>query len=248
MVWGLELPYGFGTFFPEGDFVGYRDQLDAAFDAMSAEEQDYFGNLKPAYRLHVSQCFTFEHGTMHGEKRVFRPVAEYEWPGEFQMKRRYQKLGALIESVNMLLLVEKGFKDIVEKLEPDVHQFRPIKLSLPNDEVYPGEYFTMVIGRYLSAFDPERSPRDIWRDIGGQYSAVVFNKANAAVGAVKKSVVSGCHLWRDRLARHPNIFLSDTLRSEVDLGVPVHMFAERGDGARSVTSSPYAQREARKTP
>lgn len=225
MVWGLELPYGFGTFFPEGDFVGYRDQLDAAFDAMSAEEQDYFGNLKPAYRLHVSQCFTFEQGTMHGEQRVFRPVAEHEWPSEFKMKRRYKSLGALIESVNMLLLVEKGFKDIVEKLEPDVHQFRPIKLSLPNDEVYPGEYFTMVIGRYLCAFDPERSPRDIWRDIGGQYSAVVFNKANAAVGAVKKSVVSGCHLWRDRLARHPNIFLSDTLRSEVrkaGLSLPKH--------------------------
>lgn len=225
MVWGLELPYGFGTFFPEGDFVGYRDQLDAAFDAMSAEEQAYYGNLKPAYRFHVSQCFTFEHGTMHGEQCVFRPVAEHEWPSEFKMKRRYKSLGALIKSVNALLLVETGFKDILERLEPGVHQFRPVKLTLPNDEVYPDKYFTMVIGRYLSAFDPERSPRDIWRDIGGQYSAVVFNKANAAVGAVKKSVASGCHLWRDRLARHPNIFLSDTLRSEVrkaGLSLPKH--------------------------
>lgn len=224
MVWGLELANDFGLFFPDGDFVGYRDQLDAAFDAMSAEEQAYFGNLKAAYRLHVSQCFKYEHGTMHGEKRVFRPVAEHEWPLELRTKRRYRKLGALIHSVNQLLLVNKQFKDIVEKLEPGVHQFRPIKLTFTEDEVYPVEYFTMVIGQYLSAFDPEQSPRDIWRG-GGQYSALVFNKANAAMGAMKKSVMSGHHLWRDRLARHPNIFLSDTLQSEVSkagLSLPTH--------------------------
>jgi hypothetical protein len=225
MVWGLELSDGFGRFFPEGEFFEYDEQLEAAFNAMTAEEKAYYNNRVSSYLLHVSQCFTFEHGTMHGEQRVFRPVAENEWPREFRMKRRYQELGALIKSVNLLLLVNKGFKDIVEELEPNVHQFRPIKLTLPTDEVYPGQYFTMVIGQYLSAFDPERSPRDIWRDIGGQYSAVVFNKDNAAVGAIKKSVVSGCHLWRDRLARHPNIFLSDTLRSEVKkagLALPKH--------------------------
>jgi len=104
MVWGLKLPSDFGPFFPDGDFVGYREQLDAMFDAMSAEEQAYYGNSKPAYRLHVSQCFTYEHGTMHGEQRVFRPVAEHEWPREFQIRRRYRKLGSLIETVNKLLL------------------------------------------------------------------------------------------------------------------------------------------------
>lgn len=224
MVWGLELPYGFGTFFPDGDFVGYRDQLDAAFDAMSAEEQAYYGNLKPAYRLHVSQCFTFEHGTMHGEQRVFRPVAEHEWPGEFQMRRRYKKLGALIKSVNTLLLVEKRFKDILERLEPGVHQFSPVKLTLPNDEVYPAEYFTIVIGTFLTSFDPRQSDEASFTRLGS-YRSKHFDAETSSKLAFRKSVLDRHHLWRERELKTPHLFLSDTLRSEViksGLTLPTH--------------------------
>jgi hypothetical protein len=225
MVWGLKMPSDYGPFSPQGKFVGYHEQLEAAFDAMTAEKKAFYDSRLAAYRLHVSQCFKFEHGTMHGEKRMFRPVVEHEWPREYKIQKRRPKLGSLLEVTNELLLVDEKLKLIIEQFEPSIHQFRPIQLTYGHGEPYPAQYFSMVIGRFLSAFDPEQSPRDIWRDIGGQYSALVFNAANAAAGAMKKLAFSGSHLWRDRLARHPNIFLSDELRSEIvsaGLHLPEH--------------------------
>jgi hypothetical protein len=225
MVWGLELASDFGPFSPEGNFVGYAEQLEAAFSVMTDEEKAFYNNRVSTYRLHVNQCFQYEHGTMHGEKRLFSPVRENEWPREFNARKKYPKLGSLLNGVGQLLIVDADFKSILETLEPSIHQFRPIRMTHGSGEPYSGEYFTMVIGRFLSAFDPEQSPKDIWRNIGGQYSALVFNKANAAAGATKMSAIFGCHLWRDRVARHPNIFLSDALKSEVSkagLSLPTH--------------------------
>lgn len=129
MVWGMELPGDYGPCFPSGKFLGYDEQLEANFNAMTDEEKAFFENNVKAYRLHVSQCFKYEHGTMHGEKRLFRPVAENEWPQEFRMSRRYKRLGSLVMGTDGLLMVEKAFKEILEDLEPGVHQFRPIRMS-----------------------------------------------------------------------------------------------------------------------
>jgi hypothetical protein len=205
MVWGLELPTGFGPFFPDGDFVGYKEQLEAAFNAMTADAKAYYDNQVTGYRLHVSQCFNYEHGTMHGEQRVFRPLAEAEWPREFQIKRQYRRLGSLIKSVNMLLLVDKALKEIIEHLEPDIHQFRPTKLTFTKDEAYPRDYFTMVIGTFLTSFDPDQSGKGSFTKLGVYHSSH-FDEETASKLAFRKSMLNGHHLWRERELKTPDLF------------------------------------------
>jgi hypothetical protein len=225
MVWGLKLPSEFGAFFPNGDFIGYREQLNDALHAMTPEEKAYYNNRETSYRLHVSQCFKYEHGTMHGEGRVFRPVAEHEWPREFRTMRQYAKLGSLVTVTNSLLLIDEPLKNIIEGLEPGVHQFRPIRMTYKQGEAYATPYFTMVIGRFLTSFDPDQSERRAWSHSSRSYNITYFNKENASGLAMTTSVFDGCHLWRERRLLCPEIYFSDALQAEIKkagLHMPKH--------------------------
>ena len=213
MVWGFEPASRFGPFRPDGDFVGYYEQLDANLDSMTPDEQEFYGNSKPAYRLHVCQCLLYEHGTMHGEKRLFRAVEENEWPREYRINRRYPRLGSFMQITGMLLVVDVALKELIEKLEPGIHQFRPIRMSYKPEELHPGEFFTMMIGTFLTSFDPQQSEE--FKNIGGCYRSNYFNQINASKLAMKRLQFLNCHLWRERELKTPEFFVSDTLQDEI---------------------------------
>ncbi len=225
MVWGLKLPGEFGAFFPNGDFIGYDEQLIAAFDVMPSEEKAAFNNEKSLYRYHVFQCLIHEHGTMHGEGILFRPLAESEWPREYRTVRHYAKLGSLATVNGRVLLVDETLKNIIEGLEPGVHQFRPIRMTCGQGEAYATPYFTMVIGRFLTSFDPEQSEKSAWNHSGRSYNITYFNKENASGLAMMKAVFAGCHLWCERKLLRPEIYFSDALQAEIKkagLHMPKH--------------------------
>ena len=50
--------------------------------------------------------------------------------------------------------VSETLRDIVEDLEPGVHQFWPIEITTP-DGPYPGKYFGLAIGRSIKSFSED---------------------------------------------------------------------------------------------
>lgn len=225
MVWGLQLAGDFGPFFPYGEYFGYDEQLEAVFNAMTPEERAFYNNLFSDYRFHVYQCLKHEIGTVHGEGHRFRAIADNEWPPEFRTKKQYSKIGALFHGVGGVLMVSGAFKEIVERLEPNVHKFWPVRLTYVYGDAYPGEYFTMVIGSFLSSFDAEHSTPGTWRTVGRDYHPKFFNKDMMAGLAMRRSDIGAHHLWRERALYSPDIFLSDELQRafrKAGLALPKH--------------------------
>lgn len=94
MVWALSMPCVFGSFFPNGDFVGYDEQLTAHFESMSAESKVRFDNNSSFYRYFVASKFTCK-AVESAVDGCANEIDEHEWPREFRAVKPY-KLGSLL--------------------------------------------------------------------------------------------------------------------------------------------------------
>ncbi|WP_454608483.1 imm11 family protein [Labrenzia sp. MBR-25] len=221
MVWGLKLSSGFGDYFPDGDFVGYSERLKDFFEnEMPPEEQAKYGEFRGAgYVGHVVDNFRYESGTAHGDGNPFRPVAEHEWPEKYELYKTYKTLGSLFMMNSRLLAVDTDFKNAVERLEPGVHEFRSIEVVTHKGQAFPKQYHTMLIGRFLSSFDPGKSDEESWRkpSENHEYYLVRRDTKQCMSGlAFSRSAMDGAHLWRERHLSKPEIFFSDALKAEFD--------------------------------
>ncbi|WP_454607829.1 imm11 family protein [Labrenzia sp. MBR-25] len=224
------MPSGFGAYFPDGDYVGYRERLTKYFDEeMPAEEKAKFGEDKDiGYVSHVVQNFTYEPGTAHGDNIPCRLVAEYEWPEEYELVKTYKALGSLFEMNGQLLAVEPAFKDVVERLEPGIHHFRPLRVTTRKREAYPKRYYTMVISKFLDCFDPASSAEGSWEKPSEDYDSyrVYIDTKKYMEGlAFSRSAIGNAHLWRERRLYSPQIYFSDALKAAFDragLRLPRH--------------------------
>jgi len=216
MVWGLVDPNSIGDFFPNGDFVGREEQIKRYFDEeMSAEQRAAFDNWDVSYREAVSRKFTEDMG----------PLEPHERPSEFRMAEARESLGSLIKTENRLLAVDAQLKEIIETLEPGVHQFWPIRIIQPKGEEFPGPYYGMVIRRFLDSFVPEQSNFNQTSKGSDSFFTNGPTKKDYGNLTVLKSVSAGAHLWRERRLRMPNVFLSDELQAEITrrgLRIPRH--------------------------
>ncbi|MFK0205614.1 imm11 family protein [Agrobacterium sp. NPDC090283] len=207
MVWGLVESSSFGDYFPDGDYVGWEEAIKRYFDEeMTTEQRAAFDHWDVSYRSEVARKFNEDMG----------PLEPHERPNEYRLIKTYQSLGALIELNNRLLAVSEPLKDIIEALEPGVHQFWPIRITMPKGKEYPTPYYGLRIGRFLDSFLPEqsedyRSPPDI-----KTYYANSYTKKGYACLCVAESVAAGCHLWRERWLRQPKILFSDDLMADVE--------------------------------
>ena len=205
MVWCLELPAQFGRFFPQGDYVGWRETLERHFsNVFSDEERARFNDWDVEYIAEVAKKFS----------QNTEPVLEHEWPQEYRLDRDYKRLGSISNSDNGFMWVESDLKDVIEALEPDVHHFRPLRLLTRSGEVYPGDYHVMAIGQNLNGFDPEGSDPDCikWSELFQSYDVYTFNLNGMAFDG---DVVSGKHFWRETGVTTPYICLSDALVQEI---------------------------------
>jgi len=216
MVWGLVDPNGFGDFFPYGDFVGWEEEIKRYFDEeMSAERRAAFGDWDVRYRGTVSSKFTQDQG----------PLAPHERPLEFRLQETRKSLGSLLLLTDRLRAVDATLMQIIERLEPGVHQFWPLRISLPKGGEYPVRYHGLIIRRFIDSFVPEQ---------GGVHQVSKGSVAYFANGPTKKdygnltvlqSAVSGFHLWRERRLLTPEVFFSDDLQAEIarhGLRIPRH--------------------------
>ncbi len=123
--------------------------------------------------------------------------------------------------------VAEPLRDIIERLEPGVHQFNPIRVLLPKGVAHPVPHFMMVVGRWLNAFRLEESDPGCV-DVSASNSVSVggaATKEKFAGVAMANSEIGDAHLWCERELRGPTFCMSDRLKDEVTkagLRLPPH--------------------------
>jgi len=207
MVWGVSEPSSFGDFFPNGEFVGWKEEIKRYFDEkMSAEQRAAFDNWDVSYRGEVSRKFTEDRG----------PLEPHERPLEFRMRDARKSLGSLILVNDRLLVVDEALKKTIETLEPDVHQFWPLRIIQPKGQDFPAAYHGMVIRRFIDSFVPEQSDANQTAlGAGSVFYAKGPTKKDYGNLTLSKERVGGAHLWRERRLRTPDVYLSDELQAKI---------------------------------
>lgn len=217
MAWGLVDPNSFGDFFPYGDFVGWEEGVKRHFDEeMSAEQRAAFDNWDVSYRGTISRKFTEEGGELS---------EPHQRPSEFRLDESRKSLGSLLLLTNRLLAVDAKLQEIIERLDPGVHQFWPLRMTQKKGEEYPVAYFGMIIRRFIDSFVPGQSAGYEGSEESNFFSTIDPTKKGYGDLAVSKGVVSGRHLWRERRLKRPNILFSDELQAEMTrqgLRIPKH--------------------------
>jgi hypothetical protein len=130
------------------------------------------------------------------------------------MQETRKSLGSLLLLPNRLLAVDATLKEIIEGLEPGVHQFWPLRITMPKGEEYPVRYYGMIIRRFIDSFVPEQS---VFHQVSEAEAFYANGPTKKDYGnlTVLQSVVAGAHLWRERRLLRPEIFLSDDLQAEI---------------------------------
>jgi hypothetical protein len=232
MVWGMGLPDDFGKFWPDGEFEGggWGHRLDSFCQTQPFEVQRALFDHGPSahiadYSYYVSQKFINEVGTkVRAEDVPFTPVLPQEAPASFVTEKTYKELGSLIKLNNRILAVDDALKALIETLEPDVHQFFPIEITMPKGSVYPKSFYTLVIGQYFDSFVPEKSEKGSFKPDGPDYYFHTETKKGLNGIALSQAVFGKAHLWRERrLSGEWLTCFSDELNSEIekaDLRIP----------------------------
>ena len=247
MVWGMAIPTSFGEFWPDGNFEGidksdndlWGERLRLYYLAQPAEEQrrlyDYgdhhVGHGAGNYASYVTGKFKSELGTRAPGKPVkpiFTLIQPHEAPRSFVTEKNYAILGSLIALNFGLLAVDKVLKAIIERIEPDVHQFFPIEIQMPGGKVYSGKYYTLVIGEYIDSFLTSKSKQESWKDYGPEYPDV-YSYKDSSKGisglALNQAKIRDAHLWRERSFTSILVCFSDALAGRIanaELRIPKH--------------------------
>lgn len=211
MVWALNFPSVFGRFTPEGEFTDLKSRLENHFnDVMSDDERAAYKNWIVDYEYKTAQKF----------KKDLGLLAEHERPTEFVAKKHYKTLGSIIQPSG-ILLVSEGLKKLLEELEPEVHQFWELKIFVRDAHdwqytiLHPEKYYGINIRRYLDSFCRENTdPASLESSTSVPYLRQPFEDRATKV-AMSTSVIGVSHLWREKALRGPEIYLSDTLHSEM---------------------------------
>ena len=219
MVWGIVLPSGFGDYCPLGDYVGWDERLEAYFRKETAETGQPFVigpwlDSPAAYANHIIRKFRDEPGSKFSDLVPVGPPLPHEWPEEFRTKKAHDNLGALIQLNSGFLAVDERLKTLIEELEPGVHDFRPIRITMPRGKDYPVPYHVLLIRQFRASFRAELSADGAWYGKPGDYTVHDEKKAFAG-SAMSSETIGGAHLWRERNLDRPKICLSDTLQGAI---------------------------------
>ena len=214
MVWGVDLPSSFGDYFPDGTFAGWEDRLRQYFrEEMFRKNQEHFRS-DGDYSGQIIEAFIKETGVPRKYDPTLRLPKLHEFPAEFQVQKTYRTLGDLIKTENRILAVSQPLMEIIERLEPGVHMFAPLRIVMPKGVEYPVPYFCMIVCRFLDAFNPEASDPGSVRAVPPFWSAESKKACYAGV-AMEAAKIGSSHLWRERKLLRPALCLSDSLQAEI---------------------------------
>lgn len=118
-------------------------------------------------------------------------------PSEWQIKKSYSNLASLI-TLWCFLAVDEELKSVIERIEPGVHQFWPVKILMPRGKVYPKQYYGMVIRNFRDSFVPRESEYNRYQSSDDMYFASGDAKRDYADLCFKQQNLKGVHLWREK--------------------------------------------------
>jgi hypothetical protein len=216
MVWALQLPNAMGPGLPHGDHVGFEEGLVEHFNALPPGEKAKFNDRASACRQYVYYKYTFEPGMVIPDDPPLGSLEDHEWPVEVRLERDYKALNALLRMTGHVLAADQALKDVIEELDPGVHQFRPLRIVRKSGAEHATPYCTMLIGRWLDSFTPEQTDKRLWRDAGRRYSqATLDDDTRSADLAFSRAAFGNAHLWREKRIFNIDYFFSDELRGAI---------------------------------
>lgn len=214
MAWALKEPWRFGDYYPKGEFVGLDEQRRRYFENLPPEARAVFHSFA-SYAVYASEKFSTEIGTLSGGTLPLSPIEPHEIPHTFRTEKSHSNLASLI--LSGYVAVDEQLKEIIERLEPGVHRFFPLQITMPRDRPYPKPYFILVVGQFLGGFLPDQTLPECWRRL--TWSDHVYDIRIDSICcrhlAFSRSAIGGAHLWRARNALMGNIMISDVLRAEI---------------------------------
>ncbi len=226
MAWGMILPKTFGEFFPEGEYVGWEEELlDYFLTQMPAERKASLNNSAGEYAYYISCNLIGEPGVKQGNLTAFGVIMPHEVPKIYQLSKKYPSLGSIVEFGNRHIAVDEQLKEVIERLEPDLHRFFPIDIVMRNGSVHPKKYFFLVVGQYLDSFLPELSDPSSWEINSLNRYHINDNKKALSQLVLSKQVFGTAHLWKERRISTAFLCFSDQLVSEItrlNLRLPKH--------------------------
>lgn len=243
MVWGMSLPSGFGDYWPDGRFEsdpqqplqdGWGGRLKQYYFAQTPEDQkvlyDHRGDVSLAthsYPYFVSLKFSREKGSsVDAETPPISAIKPHEPPQYFHTLKNYKNLASLIHTESRIVAVDEALKSIIERLEPETHQFFPIEIRMRREKVYPIQYYILVVRQHFDSFSPGESRDDSYRKDGVDFYFHEETKKAMSGLAFNRTIFDGAHLWRERrLSREWLTCFSDELIAEIDradLRLPRH--------------------------
>ena len=131
MVWGMSLPKSGGAYGPYGKYEddGWRGRLSKYYVEQTPERQAtlYSGSKEgPSwdYPFFVGWKFIGELGTKCTfEDPPLTPIEDHEPPRFFCCEKGFDSLASIISLPSGIWAIEETTKNIIERIEPDVHQF-----------------------------------------------------------------------------------------------------------------------------
>jgi len=127
-------------------------------------------------------------------------VREEDVSTKMKLRRTYKKLPCMFVCDAPWMVCDQ-FRDLVEQLEPNVHQFFPIDILDLKDKVV-GQRFVLNICNRLDALDEHKSEISWWGKEGRLEGKPVSGSGYASIDPlgklfVRKTVVQGHHFWGD---------------------------------------------------
>lgn len=259
MAWGMLEPLSSGRYRLEGEREGLTGKRPLTISGFQKRLQDHFlaqppeiqkqlfdyeelteGERPFVYYQYVRNSLTSERGTRREPRwPLFRPLLSHEVPRFYEcvalpsaIINSPDRIGSLVNLGS--LAVDADLKAIIERLEPDIHEFYPIELRLHygSGKIVSRDFFTLFIGQYFDSFVPERTDPEIIKNT--VHSGYILQNSKAGVNglALDRNIYNGAHLWKERnLAGNYPICFSDELRSaiaEAGLAIP-KLYRMRGE-------------------
>lgn len=211
---------------PEPGKEGWRERLKAYYLEQTPEERkllydyasDGVAGAAHFYPGYVASKFWTEIGACSGggeSNPPVTPIKDHEPPRFLQTFVGKGQLGAFMGAG--IYLVNEALKAIIERLEPQMHQFFPIEIRTPHNKIkiYPEPYYIIVISQYLDSFSAEKSDKESWSYNG--LDEYFHKETNAGIAglALSKAKFGNAHLWKERGMSFRLICLSNELQAEI---------------------------------
>lgn len=208
MAWAVRFRSEFGRTFPDGKFVDWDHRLKLSRGTIpeSIKHEPDFDGAKRIVKSQALRLVETGFSAEHGKGLPTKFVAERLFP--------LSRLSSLV-MLNGIFAVDRNFKRIIERVEPDVHEFWPVSIRLWGLP-YVKRYWGLSVNQFMSSLVPDQCVEGACETT--DYKMYRVNKVStmeALAGmAFSPKVQDGAHLWIERWVSGADLFLSDALMAE----------------------------------